>query len=345
MKQKKSKKDMTFKERIVEGVKEFLSAYIIVFFIRLFLIEAFQIPSQSMVPNLLVKDILMVEKLTMGTKIPILNWKIKGFLKPKKNDIIVFISPAWESPGLSKELISLLTFSIINLDNTFETPKNLVKRLVAEPGDRISMSNHILFINGKQLETESIGIVKQPIIERFKYAGDATFHIYEENYNGKKRIVQYYAPFEKREDLEYKNAIQKLTNESLVDSFGFYREYLLSSFPEIYVPKKGDTIKIQELNSYNKYLIKLLIERETKKKIKISNGKFLLDGNEIKEWKIKENYYFGMGDNRHLSEDCRYFGFIPESNIFGKPLVRYWPLLRVGFDFNEKKKTIIKKYL
>lgn len=156
MKQKKSKKDMTLKERIVEGFKEFVSAYVIVFFIRLFLIEAFQIPSQSMVPNLLVKDILMVQKLTMGTKIPIFNWKISGFLKPKRNDIIVFISPAWESPGFSKELISLLTFSIINLDNTFETPKNLVKRLVAEPGDRISMSNRILFINGKKVKRKAL---------------------------------------------------------------------------------------------------------------------------------------------------------------------------------------------
>ncbi len=345
MKQKKSKKDMTLKERIVEGFKEFLSAYIIVFFIRLFIIEAFQIPSQSMVPNLLVKDILMVEKLTMGTKIPILNWKIPGFLKPKRNDIIVFISPAWESPGLSKELISLLTFSVINLDNTFETPKNLVKRLVAEPGDRISMSNYILFINGKPVERESIAIAKQPIIERFKYAGEASFHMYEENYDNKKRIIQYYAPFEKREDLEYQNAIKNLTNNSLVENFNFYREYLFGNFPEIYVPKKGDVIKIKDLNSYNKYLMKLLIERETKKKIKISDGKFILDGKEVVEWHIKENYYFGMGDNRHLSEDCRYFGFIPENNIFGRPLIRYWPLLRIGFDFNEKKKSITKKYL
>lgn len=345
MKQKKSKKDMTLKERIVEGFKEFVSAYIIVFFIRLFLIEAFQIPSQSMVPNLLVKDILMVEKLTMGTKIPILNWKIPGFLKPKKNDIIVFISPAWESPGFSKELISLLTFSIINLDNTFETPKNLVKRLVAEPGDRIAMSNQILFINGKIVETESIGIAKQPIIERFKYAGEVPFHLYEESYNGKKRVIQYFAPYEKREDLEYKNTIKKLNENSLIESFDFYREYLQSNFPEIYVPKKGDVLKIQELNQYNRYLVKLLIEREIKKKIKVSDGKLLLDGKEIIEWKIKENYYFGMGDNRNLSEDCRYFGFIPESNIFGKPFVRYWPLLRIGFDFNEKKKSIIKKYL
>ena len=64
-KQKKDRKNMTLKEKIIDNINVFLSAYAIAFVIRLFLIEAYQIPSSSMVPNLLVKDILMVEKVTL----------------------------------------------------------------------------------------------------------------------------------------------------------------------------------------------------------------------------------------------------------------------------------------
>ena len=345
MKQKKSKKDMTFQEKVIDNIKTFFSAYVIAFFIRLFFIEAYQIPSQSMVPNLLVRDILMVQKVTMGTKIPVLNCKLPGISKPKKNSIVVYVSPAWSSPGISKEIISLLTLSLINLDNTFETPKNLVKRLVAEPGDRISMSNEILYINGERVKTESVGIVNQTILDRFKKVGSEQFHIYEEEFQNKKRLVQYVAELEKIEQLDYRNATVYLTNNLMLERFDFYRNYLLSNFPEIYVPKKGDIINISRANAYYKYLIKLLIERETRKKIVVKDGKFYLDGNEIKEWKVNENYYFMMGDNRHLSEDSRFFGFVPESNIFGMPFFRYFPFTRIGFNFNEKPKNIFKKYL
>ncbi len=345
MGKKKSRKDMTLKEKVIENVRVFFSAYVIAFFIRLFLIEAYQIPSQSMVPNLLVRDILMVEKVTMGTRIPILKWKLPGLLKPKRNDIIVFVSPAWQSPGFSKELVSLLTFSLINLDNTFETPKNLVKRLIALPGDRVFMSNEILYLNGEKVETESVAVVKQNILDRFKKVGSEDFHVYQESYKGKKRLVQYVAELEKIEQINFSSSMLNLTNENLIERFEMSRGFLMNNFPEIYVPKKGDKIVISDLNGYNKYLIKLLIERESGKNIKFEKGKFFLEGKEIKEWVVKENYYFAMGDNRHLSEDCRYFGFIPESNIFGKPFVRYFPFLRIGFDFNEKPKNIERKYL
>ncbi len=340
MKQKKDKKNMTFKEKVIENINVFLSAYVIAFVIRLLLIEAYQIPSQSMVPSLLVKDILMVEKGTMGSRIPILNWKIPGLLRPERNDVVVFVSPAWKSPGIAQELISLFTLSLINLDNTFDMPKNLVKRLVGKPGDVISMSNQNLYINHQIVQTDFVMISHQAIYNMMRRENDRDFNLFSEKFDGRERIIQHIYGFDREVGGDYKEAMIKMKADDVVNNFDMYRFYLFSHFPDIRIPKKGDVINLIEADGYYKYLIKLLIERETGKTVTFSNSKFYLDGKEINEWKINDNYYFCMGDNRDYSEDCRYFGFIPEKNIFGRPLFRYWPFTRLGFNVNENSATV-----
>ena len=317
---KKDKKDMTFREKVIENVNVVLSAYAIAFVIRLLLIEAYQIPSQSMVPSLLVKDILMVEKVSFGTYIPIVHWKIPGFLSPKRNDVIVFISPEWKSPGAGQEFVSLLSLSLINLDNTFDTPKNLVKRLVGLPGDRISMSNRQLTINGAPVETTEIGTVNEVIYDRMVRITRFDFDLREEKFDGKTRVVQ-----RSSGDIDLRQRSE------------VYR------FPEIIVPRKGVPIVFTNCNDYYRGLVKLLVERESGKSVDVRNGRFFLDGREITEWKPADDYYFAMGDNRDFSQDCRYFGFIPRNNIFGRPLFRYFPFTRLSFGVNEKTSTVMER--
>ena len=50
------------------------------------------------------------------------------------------------------------------------------------------------------------------------------------------------------------------------------------------------------------------------------DGTFTINGQPATEYTFLQDYFWGMGDNRHASEDCRYFGFIPEDHIVGKPL-------------------------
>ena len=59
---------------------------------------------------------------------------------------------------------------------------------------------------------------------------------------------------------------------------------------------------------------------EENERVSVTNGELTIDGESIKEYTFKQDYYFMMGDNRHNSLDSRYWGFVPENHILGKPL-------------------------
>ncbi len=344
---KEKPKPQTLKEKILYNLREIFEAYVIVLILRIFLLEAYQIPTQSMVPNLLVGDIFMVSKLGMGSYVPLAHGKIPGFRNPKKNDIVVFISPAWNSPGILGEVVSLLSLSLINIDNTYDNPKYLVKRVVGEPGDRIAMSNAQLIINGTPVETSFIVMKNEKVIEPNKQASYYDFNVYEESWGGKKRIVQHLVGRHFLFNVTtYSEAMLYLTNDVMVTNFDSYRLVLVWHFPEIYIPKKGDILDLTKTTGYEKYLYKLLVERESKARVEVRDGKFLLNGVEITRWTARDDYYLCMGDNRDKSEDGRYFGLVPRRNIFGQPLLRYFPFTRLGvWHFNENRRSILKREL
>jgi len=58
--------------------------------------------------------------------------------------------------------------------------------------------------------------------------------------------------------------------------------------------------------------------------IRFENGALLLDGVPSAEYVVERNYLFGMGDHRDNSLDGRYWGFIPEENLVGTPIMVYW---------------------
>ena len=91
--------------------------------IRTFIIQAFKIPSGSMIPTLLVGDHILVNKFLYGTKIPFSDKRVLMFKKPEKGDIIVFKYP--ENPS-----------------------KDFIKRVVAVEGDVIESKNKMVHVNG-----------------------------------------------------------------------------------------------------------------------------------------------------------------------------------------------------
>lgn len=149
-----AKKKKTLKEIIIDNLRVVGEAYLIAFVIRLLLLEAFAIPTGSMIPTIMVGDRIIVIKPTYGINFPIVNLKTPGFYTPQRGDVIVFKNPTYRSPGFFRELVTLLTFSVINVDNE---PKYFVKRVIGLPGDTIDIISNQIYINGKPIEREFVG--------------------------------------------------------------------------------------------------------------------------------------------------------------------------------------------
>jgi signal peptidase I len=102
-----------------------------VFFMRSFLFEPFKIPSGSMIPTLMVGDLILVNKFHYGIRLPVINKLVVGNHKPERGDVIVFRYPV--NPSI-----------------------DYIKRVVGLPGDEISYINKQLSINGTPVVTQSL---------------------------------------------------------------------------------------------------------------------------------------------------------------------------------------------
>ena len=112
-----------------ENFKSLAGAVVIYLFVKTLFVEAFRIPSGSMIPTLLVGDWLFVNKLAYGPTIPFTNSHLPGYTSPTHNDVVVFVSP-------------------YQADNGDDPTPTLVKRLIGMPGDTLHMRDGQLFLNG-----------------------------------------------------------------------------------------------------------------------------------------------------------------------------------------------------
>ncbi|MEG0001225.1 signal peptidase I [Comamonas sp.] len=103
----------------------------IVFVLRSFLFEPFKIPSGSMIPTLMIGDLILVNKFTYGVRLPVINKKIIDAGSPERGDVMVFRYPPQP-----------------NLD--------YIKRVVGVPGDEVAYLNKRLTINGQPVETSQL---------------------------------------------------------------------------------------------------------------------------------------------------------------------------------------------
>ncbi|MBT3180879.1 MAG: signal peptidase I, partial [Deltaproteobacteria bacterium] len=137
------------KSTIREYVEALGVAVIVALIIRMFVFEAFKIPSGSMIPTLSIGDHIFVNKFVYGLRIPFTKHRFFRFTDPKRGDVVVFIYPEDES-------------------------KDFIKRVIGLPGDRIHIDNDSISINDEVVRKHPLTIREYPGDKRRLIAKNST---------------------------------------------------------------------------------------------------------------------------------------------------------------------------
>ncbi len=357
-------------------------------FIRMFLIEAYVIPTSSMEGSLLVGDFLFVSKAHYGIRtpqtvvqLPLVHNMVplvgsESYLKnPKlnmtrlnaienidRNEAVVFNFPEGDSvyvaPGRtfsvyqtrrmplnqrrSIERYGLRTRPVDKMDH-------YIKRCVALPGDKFEIRDRKIYINDQPGEDPtnvqySYNVTSPGTTLNAKRL--AEWNISAEDINGgsgirpeRNNIVLNQSELEK-----IKGIANNITIEPVSQNAGAPNQYFPNdpkhfgplkwnndNYGPITIPKAGATV---ELSPSNLALYRRIIEvYEGPNKVSVKNGKVLINGQETSTYTFQMDYYWMMGDNRHRSEDSRFWGFVPQTHVVGKPLF-IWFSTKDGSLFN-----------
>jgi len=114
------------KSRLREYVEAFVIAIVLALFVRTFVVQAFKIPSGSMIPTLLIGDHILVNKFIYGVKVPFTDTTLIPVSHPHRDDVIVFKYPQDET-------------------------KDFIKRVIGLPGDRVEVRHRQVYVNDQSL--------------------------------------------------------------------------------------------------------------------------------------------------------------------------------------------------
>jgi signal peptidase I len=125
---------------------------------------------------------------------------------------------------------------------------------------------------------------------------------------------------------ELQVSVEPLVEENHMDMFPNlpkepFNHWTVDNFGPLHIPQKGETI---ELNADNVELYRHTIVNYELNTLEQRDGKVFVNGTEASSYTFKQDYYWMMGDNRHHSVDSRYWGWVPEDHIVGKPVFTWF---------------------
>jgi len=342
--------------KAADTVSSLLFAVVVATIVHTYFIQPYTIPTPSLEKSLLVGDFLFVSKMNYGARVPMttvalpmvhdsipltksksyLTWpqlpymRLPGIQNIKRTDIVVFNWPV-------DTVYRFFDTSKRRAYKPVDKKSNYVKRCVGIPGDNLSIKDGVVYIDGKILQLPERA---KPQFS-YKVAIDGKTPIdFETLY--KELDITDPSGFinETTKDTIFMSALTEAGAERLKNTpgvtavirqisrdidkanygkgvFPHVNKWNSDNYGPVYIPEQGKTV---ELNSETLPFYKTIIDDYENNDLKVNGTEIRINGKVATSYTFKQNYYWMMGDNRHNSEDSRYWGFVPENHIVGKPI-------------------------